>query len=259
MFNIPAIVFSLVVIFVAIQAGRGWLAPATDANLVTRFAFVPIRLTVQWDEAGVRALFSNLSVDEPAELEQAQWAREMIGDGSAKIWTLATYAFLHGDWFHVSINSLWLLAFGAAVERRFGPLRFLLFFFVTAIAGALAHYVTHLFDWMPVVGASAAVSGSMAAATRFVFQPGAPLGMGAALEDGNRAYQRRALALREIVRDRRALTFLAIWFIFNSLSGVGAVPNGLEQATVAWQAHVGGFLAGLLLFRFFDPPTGGAR
>jgi membrane associated rhomboid family serine protease len=260
-FNIPTVVLSLVITFFAIHAARGWLTLAHDYWLVTEFAFIPIRLSVHIDPAGVQAMFSNLSVADPVQLEQAQFAREMIGDGSLRLWTLATYAFLHSDWFHVLINSLWLLAFGAAVERRFGALRFLAFFCVTAIAGALAHYLTHMTDWLPVVGASAAVSGSMAAATRFVFQPGAPLGGGFGYDsiEGDRAFQRRALGLAEILRDRRALTFLGIWFVFNYLSGIGAIPNGLEQATVAWQAHVGGFLVGLLLFRFFDPPHPIAR
>jgi membrane associated rhomboid family serine protease len=258
-FNVPAVVLSLVVSFLAIQALRSSLTLADDYWVVTEFAFVPIRLSLHVDPAGVQAMFSNLSVADPVQLQRAQFARAMIGDGSLKLWTLVTYAFLHGDWFHVLVNSLWLLAFGAAVERRFGAVRFLLFFLVTALAGALAHYATHRLDWLPVVGASAAVSGAMAAATRFVFQPGAPLGGGFAgfaydPAQGDRAFQRRALPLAAILRDRRALTFLGIWFIFNYLTGVGALPSGPEQATVAWQAHVGGFLVGLFLFRFFDPP-----
>jgi membrane associated rhomboid family serine protease len=255
-FNVPTVVLSLVIIFVAIQALRGSMTFADDYWVVIEFAFVPIRLSVHLDPAGVRAMLGNLSIADPVQLERAQFARAVIGDGSLKLWTLVTYAFLHGDWFHVLINSLWLLAFGAAVERRFGAMRFLLFFVVTAVAGALAHYVTHPLDWLPVVGASAAVSGCMAAATRFVFQPGAPLGggFGYDLSHGDGAFRRRALSLADILRDRRALTFLGIWFVFNYLSGVGAIPAGPEQATVAWQAHVGGFLVGLFFFRFFDPP-----
>jgi membrane associated rhomboid family serine protease len=254
-FNVPAVVLSLVVIFAVIQVLRSSMTFANDYWVVIEFAFVPIRLSVHVDPAGVQAMLGNLSIADPVQLERAQFARAVIGDGSLKLWTLVTYAFLHGDWFHVLINSLWLLAFGAAVERRFGAIRFLAFFVVTAIAGALAHYATHPLDWLPVVGASAAVSGCMAAATRFVFQPGAPLGGGFGYDSqGDGAFQRRALPLVDILRDRRALTFLGIWFVFNYLSGVGALPTGPEQATVAWQAHVGGFLVGLFLFHFFDPP-----
>ena len=116
---------------------------------------------------------------------------------------------------------------------------------------------THIADLEPVVGASAAVSGVMAAAARFVFQPGAPLDERLGFADRaseDFAYRLPALPLRNILSNRSALSFLLFWFLANLLFGAVPAPAGIENAAVAWQAHIGGFLVGLFAFRWFDPP-----
>ena len=176
---------------------------------------------------------------------------------------MLTYALLHADWTHLSVNGLWLTAFGAPVARRFGAARFLALFAVTSIAGALAHYIMHPVDLTPVIGASAAVSGLTAAALRFMFQPGAPLGAqswyGRLPPDA--AARQPALSLGAAMRDRRVLQFAAIWFAVNLAVGLLAGPLGISDYGVAWEAHIGGFLAGFLLFALFDPSaaTGTSR
>jgi membrane associated rhomboid family serine protease len=102
-----------------------------------------------------------------------------------------------------------------------------------------------------MIGASAAISGTMAAAIRFAFQHGGPLGLLRSADDA--AYRVPALPLIGVLSDARVLMFLAVWFGFNILFGLGAVSITGSDQTVAWQAHVGGFLAGLLLFSWFDP------
>ncbi len=97
------------------------------------------------------------------------------GGFGAEIWTFVTYSLIHADWTHFGVNAVWLLPFGSAVARRFGALRFLAFFAVTAAAGAAMHLVTHAGEQFPMIGASAAISGTMAAAMRFAFQRGGPL------------------------------------------------------------------------------------
>jgi membrane associated rhomboid family serine protease len=91
---------------------------------------------------------------------------------AAKVWTFVTYSLLHANLTHLGFNVLWLLPFGSALARRFGALRFSLFMAVTAVAGALAHLVTHEHAVAPMIGASASVSGTMAAAIRFAFVKG---------------------------------------------------------------------------------------
>jgi membrane associated rhomboid family serine protease len=126
------------------------------------------------------------------------------------------------------------------------------FFLATAAAGAVVHLATHYGERLPMIGASAAISGAMAAAMRFAFERGGPLGaIGMADSD---AYRVPAAPLSRVLRDPRVLGFLLVWFGVNWLFGSGVVSMpGVEQS-VAWQAHVGGFLAGLFGFSLFDPP-----
>ena len=85
-------------------------------------------------------------------------------------------------------------------------------------------------------------------------EPGAPLGEGFNFGTGDgSAYRQPAVRIGRVLTDRRAMPFIALWFGVNFLFGVGAQPLGLSDNPVAWEAHIGGFLAGLLLFAAFDP------
>lgn len=254
LFNLPGVILWLIIAMGAIHAFRlHFLSNEEDVALLEALAFVPARLTAQWDAAGVAAALRAIALRGGEDIEIATY---FFGDGSFQPWTALTYAFLHADWTHFGLNSIWFAAFAAPVARRFGPARFVALFAVTALAGTLAHWAFHQYDAMPMIGASAAVSGAMGAALRFVFQPGAPLGLALALRpDEPLAYRLRALPLRHVIGDRRVLTFIIFWFLSNLVFGVGAQPLGLSDASIAWQAHVGGFIAGLLLFSIFDPKS----
>jgi membrane associated rhomboid family serine protease len=166
-----------------------------------------------------------------------------------------TYAFLHADWTHLAVNVLWLTVFGSAVARRFGVVRSLLFFAVTAAAGALGHLAAVGTAFVPVIGASAAVSGFTAAALRFVFQAGGPLGAMRAGE-GEEAYRVPALGLAAMVRNGPVMGMIAVWIAVNVAFGAINLPMPGFEGQIAWQAHLAGFAAGLFLFRFFDPVPG---
>ncbi len=152
---------------------------------------------------------------------------------------------------------LWLLPFGSALARRFGAFRFFVFMAVTAAAGALAHLLTHEHAIAPMIGASASVSGTMAAAIRFAFVKGSFLSFSRG--DADEAARVPALSLAHALRDPRVLGFLGVWFGVNIIFGVGSIAIGADGASVAWQAHIGGFLAGLMLFSLFDPVPRAAR
>jgi membrane associated rhomboid family serine protease len=174
------------------------------------------------------------------------------GGAGARVWTFVTYSLLHANLSHIGFNVLWLLPFGSALARRFGPLRFYLFMAVTAAAGALAHLVTHEHALAPMIGASASVSGTMAAAMRFAFVKGSFLSFSRG--DAEAAAKVPALSLWRALRNGRVLAFLAIWFGVNIIFGIGSLAVGMEEGqSVAWQAHIGGFFAGLILFALFDP------
>jgi membrane associated rhomboid family serine protease len=130
-------------------------------------------------------------------------------------------------------------------------LRFFLFMAVTAVAGALAHLVTHGHAVAPMIGASASVSGTMAAAIRFAFVKGSFLSFNRG--DANAAAKVPALSFARALRNPRVLAFLVVWFGVNLIFGIGLLAIGADGASVAWQAHIGGFFAGLVLFSLFDP------
>lgn len=252
-FNIPGVILALIGAILAVHAWREYgMSAAADARLVRDYAFIPARLTAIFDMDGVAASLNALA-REPAKMAAARF---FLGDASPQPWSVFTYSFLHGDWLHAGLNSMWLAAFGGPVAVRFGWLRFLILFALTALAGAAAHFLFHRTDLVPVVGASAAVSGAMAAAIRFVFQPGAPLGppiYGQPLPS-HLAARLPAVSLAAAFRDRRVLQFTLIWFAINLVFGLYSQPLGITSSAVAWEAHAGGFVAGFLLFGLIDPP-----
>jgi membrane associated rhomboid family serine protease len=193
----------------------------------------------------------------PKRYDSTLLAIDFPGGTGAKVWTFVTYSLLHANLSHIGFNVLWLLPFGSALARRFGAVRFFAFMAVTAAAGALAHLVTHEHAVAPMIGASASVSGTMAAAIRFAFVKGSFLSFSRG--DADAAAKVPALSLPRALRDPRVLGFLAVWFGVNIIFGVGSLAIGADGASVAWQAHIGGFLAGLMLFSLFDPiPRGSA-
>lgn len=237
LFNIPPVIVAVLAVLALVHAVRTLvLNEAQDVEFVLTFAFIPARYDTSSALGGV-----------------------LPGGFGADLWTFVTYSLIHADWTHFGVNAVWLLPFGSAVARRFGATRFLAFFAVTAAAGAAMHLATHAGAQAPVIGASAAISGTMAAAMRFAFQRGGPLGFWRRSDDA--AYRVPAIPLVGVLRDPRVLAFLAVWFGINILFGLGSFPlTGMgENQIVAWQAHIGGFLAGLILFSWFDPVPDGPQ
>lgn len=229
LFNIPLIVIALLALLALIHGVRTLLlTDDQDIEFLLSFAFIPARYDTSIVLGGA-----------------------LPGGFGAEIWTFVTYSLIHADWTHLGVNAIWLLPFGSALARRFGALRFLAFFAVTSAAGAALHLATHAGEQFPMIGASASISGAMAAAMRFAFQRGGPLGLLRG-EDKN-AYRVPAIPLTGMLSDARVLIFLGVWFGINILFGLGSVSITGSNQPVAWEAHIGGFLAGLLLFSWFDP------
>jgi membrane associated rhomboid family serine protease len=215
-------------VLVLLHIVRAFADQETDLQILVWLAFIPARYD------------SSIAMRLP-----------LPGGEAADAWTFVTYSLLHGDVVHLVVNLVWFLAFGSAVAWRFGALRFVVFFAVTAAAGAAVHLATHFGELVPLVGASAAISGAMAASLRFAFEAGGPLGY---FRDGSRrAFFVPAAPLAVALRNPQVLVFLGLWFLINIGFGLGTVPDISDSGTIAWQAHIGGFLAGLLLFPLFDP------
>jgi membrane associated rhomboid family serine protease len=231
-FNVPPVVVATVAVLVLIHAVRAIaLSGAADDEVVLTFAFIPARYSTDPLVSG-----------------------QFPGGFGADLWTFFTYAFLHADLMHIGVNLAWLVPFGTAIARRFGAWRYIAFMLVTAAAGALAQLIGTPGSPEPMIGVSAAISGAMAASMRFMFEKNGPLdswrhsGPPAA-----EAYRVPAAPLLATLRNPRFLLFLAVWMGLNVLFGIGTISFGEQGQQVAWQAHIGGFFAGLLLFAAFDP------
>lgn len=251
MFNVPLVVLGATALFLAIHAIRLALPDDLDARIVTELSFVPGRLTfLLRPDAVLERIGAWLSSSDASELRDAEYARFFLGRHTPVLVTAFSFGLLHGSWTHVILNTVSLVAFGSPVARRIGTPRFLVLVILGSVSGALVHWLCFPFGFMPVVGASAGISAAMGAATRFAFQPRRRI----MDEDGMLHDEPQpALALGALLRDRRALGFIVAWFVGNTLFGTLSVGPGLSDMPVAWQAHVGGFLFGLLSFRWLDP------
>lgn len=214
-FRAPPVVLWLIAALALAHAARVMSPPAQSLAIVARYAFVPARYSHAFLES------------------------HMVQAGTLwdQIVPFFSYMALHDNFTHLAVNCLWLLAFGPTVARRFGSVLFLIFFVVCGVAGAATHLACNWGSAVPVVGASGAISGLMAAAIRMLPQmapwaiPGeAPLAP---------------------ILSRPILGFSAVWFAINLVAGMTGlgVPG---QGQIAWQAHVGGFVVGLLLCGLFD-------
>lgn len=172
----------------------------------------------------------------------------LSSQGLEWLWTPVTYSLLHGSAEHLAFNGLWLAAFGAPVLRRFGAWRFLAFWGLSAAASAFFHALLNWGEETVLIGASGVISALMAAACRFAFPRS---GGGLARGDAHRLPRQ---GMVEAMTNRTVLVFTVLWFIGNVLIAVGVPLVGDGTGAIAWDAHIGGFLFGYILFGAFDPP-----
>lgn len=243
--NLPGVITVLLCVFAALQCIADYGPETVVETMYRAFAFVPARLSLLIDPQSLLPTRSTLDYDAREALEQIDTA---MGVSRLTVLTLLTYAFLHGNWTHLAVNGLTLAAFGSPVARRLGDMPFLVFLACGAIAGALAHYFRYPLDMAPMVGASAGISAAMAAVVRFAFAPGAVLG---ATRPDRGGLESPSEPLANLFGNRSALMFVLVWFGTNAV--LGAFPQSLGSAApVAWEAHIGGFVFGLLTFGAFE-------
>jgi len=240
--NLPGPVAAAIVALMAIHALRQALSDSTDLGLLVDFAFVPAQWSIGWGYASadevLRAAGQGGDADVVALREAL--ARFFTSRGEWRPWSCLTYALLHGSWIHVGLNCVWLAAFGAPVVARAGVVRASLLAVATALGGAGAQWLSDPLAVQPMIGASAIVSGFMAAAATFIFA--GPGGRSGATEPG-----------WGFLTNRNVLVFLGLWFAANVVFGLLATPLGVTEGSIAWQAHIGGLVVGLALFPLLDP------
>ena len=181
------------------------------------------------------------------QLEQAIWSGGLIpvyfwhGGGIGRWYPLLTSMFMHGGWWHLISNMLALYIFGDNVEDRLGRVRYLLFYLVSGLAASAAHLVAYSESHVPTIGASGAIAGVLGA--YLVLYPHA-----------------RVVTLVPIfyfirVVELPALIYLGFWFISQLFNGLFALTTAdiFQGGGVAWWAHIGGFVFGLVTVRLISP------
>jgi membrane associated rhomboid family serine protease len=215
-FRAPPVVIWLIAALAGLHAARVLQPAAASEAIIEEYALNPARYSHAYLTA--------------AHVDPGTWWERAL--------PFVTYMGLHNDLTHLGINCLWLLAFGPIVARRFGAALFLLFFLVCGVLGGVAHVFFYWGQAVPVIGASGAISGLMAAAVRMLptqipwAMPGeTPLAP---------------------IFSRQVLLFSLVWAAINLLVGITGFGLGGETGLIAWQAHLGGYVGGLLLAGLFD-------
>ncbi|HJT44058.1 MAG TPA: rhomboid family intramembrane serine protease [Rhizomicrobium sp.] len=215
-FRAPSVVLWLMAALAALHLARVTRPGDQPHTIVYEFGLFPLR----YSRAFLESHMAN-----PGTL----WERAV---------PFISYMGLHNDWTHLVINCFWLLAFGPIVARRFGGALFLAFFAVCGVIGAATYLAFNWASPVPVVGASGAISGLMAAALRML--------------PGQAPWALPGETPLAPIFSRQILIFTALWAALNLLTGLTGLGMGGEDGLIAWQAHLGGFAAGLLLSSPFD-------
>ncbi len=216
-------------------------------RIVEGYGMVPLRLS---DPQARPSVPQQVAVQTPWGVRVETVRRELAPPAVAPWLTLVTSMFLHGGWMHFLGNMWFLYIFGDNVEDRFGHVTYLGFYLATGVAAGLAHFASAPDSPIPTVGASGAIAGVMGSYA--VLYPHA-----------------RVLAVIPIFIVFHtfvvpAPVFLAVWFGFQMLSGIGSLSGGAVGG-VAWWAHIGGFVAGAAVAWAAgrtpgeDPPSGPRR
>lgn len=177
-------------------------------------------------------------------------ARELPGGEGAYFCQYVSHVLLHGDVTHLMVNGAWFLVFGSLIARRITTASFLLLFLACAAIGGLAFTLANPTSITPVVGASGAVSGLMGATMRLMF-PAIDMGSMRILTEAPGLVS--PAPLMRSLTDRRVLAATGALVALNLLlaTGFSAMFN---EGGIAWEAHLGGYFAGLLGYGWFERP-----
>jgi membrane associated rhomboid family serine protease len=161
--------------------------------------------------------------------------------------TLFTSMFLHAGWMHIFSNMLALYIFGDNVEDRMGPVRYLIFYLLCGLTAGLVHIWFNPGSQVPTIGASGAIAGV--------------LGAYLILFPRSRVITLIPIFFYPWIIEIPALLYLGFWFLSQVLNGTAALASRSfqEQGGVAWWAHAGGFVAGMVLVALLARPPARPR
>ncbi len=212
------------------------MLPLTDHNPRRTFPFVTILIIVAnvlmflWELSLGPALQRDIM--EIAFIPRRFW---IPGYTLANFETIFISMFLHGGFLHIAGNMLYLWIFGDNIEDRLGHFRYTIFYFLCGIIASLTHAFANPSSTMPAIGASGAIAGV--------------LGAYILLFPRQRVTTVIPIFFFIIVREIPAVFLLGFWFVLQLFSGVGSigVPSAQDRGGVAYFAHIGGFVAGMIL------------
>jgi membrane associated rhomboid family serine protease len=152
--------------------------------------------------------------------------------------------FLHGGWGHL-ISNMWILfIFGDNVEDRMGKVRYFLFYILCGLIASFTHFILHRNSPVPAIGASGAISGVMAA-YMLMFPRSTIVSL-------------VPIFIIPLFLPIPAIIYIGIWFVGQLLSGTTSLMFSGIATGIAFWAHIGGFIGGMLLYRLFDSARGRA-
>jgi len=216
-------------------------------RLIERFGVIPYKFKIAGRGPHVVEVREQRPVQVGPFVRIDEVVREVHfkGTWAAAIVPLFTSMFMHGGWMHVIGNMWFLWLFGDNVEDRLGRGRFLILYIVSGLIAGLTQVLVNWGEVVPIIGASGAVAGILGA--YMVSYPYA-----------------RILTLVPFfyffwpVVELPAITFLGFWFLMQFFQGTAALA-GASAAGVAWWAHMGGFVAGIILVGLLAPVPHGRR
>mgnify|MGYP000486377580 CR=1 FL=1 len=212
------------------------MMPISDINPTRRFPIMTYILiginflVFFWEltlgERGLEQAFMDLAVV-PANIARLGWFHpETLMD-------IVRSMFFHGGWAHILGNMLYLWIFGDNIEDRFGSILFLVTYFVSGFAAVFAQALMDPTSTVPMVGASGAIAGI--------------LGAYAVLFPNVRVRGLVALGRVSTLQEMPALLVLGFWFVLQLCSGIGSLTDTGAGGGVAFFAHIGGFIAGVII------------
>lgn len=220
--NLPPVIIWLVGAFIGIHLLLEIMPQTLSDEITLSFLFSPLRYDGSVTSAGI------------------------ISNSFSKIISPVSYSFLHGGWQHLILNSLWLIIFGAPIAWRFGAIRFLILCFFASIFGAAGFYILDFGRNTAMIGASAITSAAMAATLRFAYTGT----INNIPRTDNRRYRLPAPSMNDVWRTPTVIGLTVLWVAFSLFDIFMAAT---DRGNVAWQAHIFGFLSGLILFPMLDP------
>jgi membrane associated rhomboid family serine protease len=205
----PTVTMTLIFVNVAVFLYQIGLTPRAEMAFLYRFALVP-------------AVYANPDLARQAGLDPYNY------------WPLITNTFMHGGFLHLILNMWTLWLFGIAVEGRLSALRFLLFYLACGAVGSLGHLLFNLSSTVPALGASGAIAGVLGGYARLFPRAKVTLVF--------------PIIIFPLIFSVPAVAYTAVWFALQVYRGTTTLGLGAAVGGgIAWWAHIGGFLAGLIL------------